>query len=170
MHTFAKKKCIFAAMNREQASEKLRTSRLYALLRKASEYMDRYYLDAAVGFAIPGGIGDAISGVFSLLYVYFAAFVVKSIPLALAVMNNIMRDVVLGMIPFYVGDVIDVFHRSNKKNMALIDGFVDGDEQVVTTVKRKAAGSAVVFLLLCVLLYVMIRIVIWAGQQVISLF
>jgi hypothetical protein len=30
--------------------------------------------------------------------------------------------------------------------------------------------SAAVFALLCVLLYVMIRIVIWAGQQVISLF
>ena len=157
-------------MNRQRAAEKLHGSRLYALLKRTTDYMDRYYLDAAVGFAIPGGIGDAISGVFSLLYVYFAAFVVRSIPLALAVMNNIMRDVILGMIPFYVGDVIDVFHKSNKKNMALIDGFVKGNEEVVSTVKRKAAVSAAVFALLCVLLYVMIRIVIWAGQQVISLF
>ena len=94
----------------------------------------------------------------------------RYIPLALAVMNNIMRDVILGMIPFSVGDVIDVFHKSNKKNMALIDGFVEGNEEVVSTVKRKAAVSAAVFALLCVLLYVMIRIVIWAGQQVISLF
>ncbi|MBP3756693.1 MAG: DUF4112 domain-containing protein [Prevotella sp.] len=157
-------------MNRQRAAEKLRSSKLYALLRRTTEYMDRYYLDAAVGFAIPGGIGDAISGVFSLLYVYFAAFVVRSVPLALAVLNNIMRDVIMGMIPFYVGDVIDIFHKSNKKNMALIDGFVDGDEQIVSTVKRKAAWSAAIFVLLCILLYAMIRLVIWAGQQVISLF
>ena len=157
-------------MNRQRAAEKLQSSKLYALLRRTTEYMDRYYLDAAVGFAIPGGIGDAISGVFSLLYVYFAAFVVRSVPLALAVMNNIMRDVILGMIPFYVGDVIDVFHKSNKKNMALIDGFVDNDEHIVATVKRKAAWSAAIFVLLCILLFVMIRVVIWAGQQVISLF
>lgn len=157
-------------MNRQRAAEKLRSSKLYALLRRTTEYMDRYYLDAAVGFAIPGGIGDAISGVFSLLYVYFAAFVVRSVPLALAVLNNIMRDVIMGMIPFYVGDVIDIFHKSNKKNMALIDGFVDGDEQIVSTVKLKAAWSAAIFVLLCILLYAMIRLVIWAGQQVISLF
>lgn len=157
-------------MNRQRAAEKLRSSKLYALLRRTTEYMDRYYLDAAVGFAIPGGIGDAISGVFSLLYVYFAAFVVRSVPLALAVLNNIMRDVIMGMIPFYVGDVIDIFHKSNKKNMALIDGFVDGDEQIVSTVKRKAAWSAAIFVLLCILLYAMIHLVIWAGQQVISLF
>ena len=157
-------------MNRQRAAEKLRSSKLYALLRRTTEYMDRYYLDAAVGFAIPGGIGDAISGVFSLLYVYFAAFVVRSVPLALAVLNNIMRDVIMGMIPFYVGDVIDIFHKSNKKNMALIDGFVDGDEQIVSTVKRKAAWSAAIFVLLCILLYAMIRLVIWAGQQVTSLF
>lgn len=157
-------------MNRQRAAEKLRSSKLYALLRRTTEYMDRYYLDAAVGFAIPGGIGDAISGAFSLLYVYFAAFVVRSVPLALAVLNNIMRDVIMGMIPFYVGDVIDIFHKSNKKNMALIDGFVDGDEQIVSTVKRKAAWSAAIFVLLCILLYAMIRLVIWAGQQVISLF
>lgn len=157
-------------MNRQRAAEKLRSSKLYALLRRTTEYMDRYYLDAAVGFAIPGGIGDAISGAFSLLYVYFAAFVVRSVPLALAVLNNIMRDVIMGMIPFYVGDVIDIFHKSNKKNMALIDGFVDGDEQIVSTVKRKAAWSAAIFVLLCILLYAMILLVIWAGQQVISLF
>lgn len=33
------------------------------------------------------------------------AKVIKSIPLTLAVLNNAFRDVLMGMIPFFVGDV-----------------------------------------------------------------
>jgi hypothetical protein len=31
----------------------------------------------------------------------------------------------MGMIPFFVGDVIDFFHRANIQNMQMIQGFVD---------------------------------------------
>ena len=132
--------------------------------------MDRYYVDAALGFAIPGGIGDAIAALISLVYVAFTAVKIRSFPLTLAIINNTLRDVLLGMIPFYVGDIIDVFHRSNQQNMNLIRGFVEGDEETIKTVNRKAAYSIILFVCLCILIYFMVKVVIWAGQFLFSLF
>ena len=150
--------------------QRLEDSRTYAWLQRASEVMDRYYVDAVLGFAIPGGIGDAIASLISLVYIGFTVFKIRSFALSLAIINNTLRDILLGMIPFYVGDVIDVFHRSNQQNMSLIKGFVEGDEEIIKTVNRKAIYSILIFVCLCILIYIMIKIVIWAGQFVYSLF
>lgn len=155
---------------RIETCQRLEKGKSYKWLQKISDIMDRYYLDAALGFAIPGGIGDAIAAVFSIGYVLFSAIGVRSFPLTLAIMNNTLRDVVLGMIPFYLGDIFDIFHRSNRQNMALIRGFVEGDQAIIHAVNRKAGISIVIFILLCVLLYFMIRLVIWAAQYMFSLF
>ena len=155
---------------RIETRQRLEKGKSYKWLQKISDIMDRYYLDAALGFAIPGGIGDAIAAVFSIGYVLFSAIGVRSFPLPLALMNNTLRDVVLGMIPFYLGDIFDIFHRSNRQNMALIRGFVEGDQAIIHAVNRKAGISIVIFILLCVLLYFMIRLVIWAAQYMFSLF
>ena len=45
---------------------------------------------------IPGW-GDAIALICVVPFVYFSARVIKSIPLTLAVLNNALRDVLLGM-------------------------------------------------------------------------
>ena len=148
----------------------MENSRTYGWLQRVSEIMDRYYVDAALGFAIPGGIGDAIAALISVVYIVFTAVKIRSFPLTLAVINNTLRDVLLGMIPFYVGDIIDVFHRSNQQNMNLIRGFVEGDEETIRTVNRKAIYSIILFVCLCILLYFMVKVVIWAGQYVLSLF
>jgi len=44
----------------------------------------------------------------------------------------------MGMIPFFVGDIIDFFHRANIQNMQMIQGFVDGDEAVIKQVNQRA--------------------------------
>ena len=163
----------FASVNekrREITRERLNQSRSYTWLQKMADLMDRYYLDAALGFAIPGGIGDAITAIVSLAFVGFSVFGVRSVSLSLAVMNNVLRDLLLGLITFYVGDVIDVFHKSNQQNMSLIKGFVDGDEAIIKTVNKKAAWSVVIFICLCVLIYLMFRLLFWLGEQVISIF
>ena len=155
---------------RTETRQRLENGKSYRLLQKIADIMDRYYLDAALGFAIPGGVGDAIAAVFSIGYVLFSAIGVRSFPLTLAIINNTLRDVLLGMIPFYIGDIFDIFHRSNRQNMALIRGFVEGDQEIIHTVNRKAGISLLVFALLCALLYAMIRIVVWAAQYMVSLF
>lgn len=125
----------------------LRDSRLYTRLQRVSTVMDKYYLDAAMGL-IPGGVGDIATALFSLIYVYVGARVVKSPALSVALLNNIVRDLMLGLIPFYVGDIIDVFHRSNRQNMRLVEGYVSGDEKVVRQVHARVWQSAVTIVLM----------------------
>lgn len=73
-------------------------------------------------------------------------------------MYNALRDVLMGMIPFFVGDIIDIFHRSNIQNMQMVQGFVDGDEAIIRKVNQRALQSAVVLALLLLL----IALIIWA--------
>ena len=143
--------------------ELVASSKYYIWLKQLTNYMDRYYLDAALGFAIPGGIGDAITALISIAYVLFSAIGIRSFPLTLAILNNSLRDLLLG-------DVIDVFHKSNVKNMQLIDGFIKEDPETVSTVNKKAVYSIILFICLCIMIYIMFRIAIAAAKYMFSLF
>ena len=141
-------------------------SRVYQTMQGLTRYMDRYYLDAIIG-VIPGW-GDAIALLSVVPFVYFSLYIIKSIPLTLAVLNNALRDLLLGMIPFFVGDIIDIFHRANIRNMEMIQGFVDGDEKVIHEVNRRAWQSAIVLVLLLLLIVLMIWAIISFGGYLIS--
>ena len=129
--------------------------------------MDRYYLDALIGI-IPGW-GDAIALLCVVPFVYFSLCILRSIPLTLAVLNNALRDMLMGMIPFFVGDVIDFFHRANIQNMQMIQGFVDGDETIIKQVNQRAWQSAIVFFVLLLLIVLMIWALISFGSYLYSL-
>ena len=131
----------------EAKKQKLKDSRLYNAMQDITQWMDRYYLDGVAGL-VPGGIGDMVSAVFAVVHVYFSAFRLRSIPLTLAILNNTLRDIFLGMLPFFVGDVIDFFHKANKRNMALIDGFLNNNQEIIHEVNRKATQSALVLVAL----------------------
>lgn len=157
-------------MNEEkrlQRRERLMDSKAYQAMQGLTRYMDRYYLDALVGF-IPGW-GDAIAVLSAVPFVYFSLRVIKSIPLTLAVLNNALRDVLMGMIPFFVGDVIDFFHRANIQNMEMIQGFVDGDETITRQVNQRAWQSAIVLIVLLLLIVLMIWMLISFGSYLYSL-
>ena len=126
----------------EEKKERVKQSRLYQSMQSVTQWMDRYYLDGVAGM-VPGGIGDIVSALFAVVHVYFSAFRLRSLPLTLAILNNTLRDVFLGMLPFFVGDLIDFFHRANTRNMALIDGFLNNDQNVIHEVNRKAVQSGV---------------------------
>jgi len=132
-----------------------------------TRYMDCYYLDALVGL-IPGW-GDVIALLCVVPFVYFSMHIIKSVPLTLAILNNALRDVLLGMIPFFVGDIIDIFHRSNVQNLAMIQGFVDGDEAVIKKVNRRALQSAIALVALLLLIGLMIWGLIALGGYLFSL-
>ena len=142
-------------------------NKAYQIMNVLTRYMDRYYLDALIGM-IPGW-GDAIALLSVLPFVYFSSWVIKSIPLTLAVLNNALRDVLLGMIPFFIGDVIDIFHRANIQNMQMIQGFVDGDEAIIKQVNRRAWQSAIVLIVLLLLIVLMICVLISFGSYLYSL-
>ena len=146
--------------------QRLMNNKAYQTMEGLTRYMDRYYLDALIG-VIPGW-GDAITLLCVVPFVYFSARVIKSLPLTLAVLNNALRDVLLGMIPFFVGDIIDVFHRANTQNMRMIQGFVDGDETVVKQVNQRAWQSAIVLFILLLLIAPMIGLLISFGSYLYS--
>ena len=89
--------------------EKMMNMPSYRLMVGAAKYMDKWFLDPILGFILPVGIGDALTSVFAFPFIYYSLCVVKSIPLTLAVIYNILMDVLIGAIPFYIGDVLDVF-------------------------------------------------------------
>lgn len=122
--------------------------------------MDQYYLDGVAGL-VPGGLGDMAASALALVHVYFSLYKLRSIPLTLAVLNNAMRDVLMGMLPFFVGDVIDFFNKSHSKNMKLIDGYINNDPLVVHELHRKAWQSAAVLVLLIVAIAGMVWFLIW---------
>ena len=121
--------------------------------------MDSYFLDPIIGFLLPAGTGDALTSIFVFPYIYVAAFQVKSLPLTLAVIFNVLKDVFLGMLPFWIGDIVDVFNRSYKQNARLIVGFVEDDKDVIEEVNRKAFWTGVMIIIFCVLIYFLASLV-----------
>lgn len=152
---------------RLQRRARLMDNQVYQSMQSLTRYMDRFYLDAVIGL-IPGW-GDAVALLCVVPFVYFSMCIIKSIPLTLAVLNNALRDVLLGMIPFFIGDVIDIFHRANMKNMAMIQGFIDGDEAIIKQVNRRALQSAIVLVVLLLLIALMIWALISFGSYLYSL-
>ena len=147
--------------------KRLMENKVYQAMGSVTRYMDRYYLDALMGF-VPGW-GDAIALLSVVPFVYFSSRVIRSIPLTLAVLNKALRDVLMGMIPFFVGDIIDFFHRANIQNMEMIQGFVDGDETVIRQVNQRAWQSAVVLVVLLLLIGLMIWALVSFGSYLYSL-
>jgi hypothetical protein len=142
-------------------------NKAYQTMESLTRYMDRYYLDALIG-VIPGW-GDAIALLSTVPLVYFSLRVIKSVPLTLAILNNSLRDVLMGMIPFFVGDIIDFFHRANTQNMQMIQGFVDGNETIIKQVNRRAWQSAIVLVVLLLLIALMIWALVSFGSYLYSL-
>ena len=158
-------------MNKEEKRalrrKRLMENKTYQTMDGLTRYMDRYYLDALISI-IPGW-GDAFALLCVIPFVYFSLRVIKSIPLTLAVLNNALRDMLMGMIPFFIGDIIDIFHRANIQNMEMIQGFVDGNEAVIKKVNQRAFQSAVVLIVLLLLIALMIWALVSFGSYLYSL-
>jgi hypothetical protein len=157
-------------MNREKARQRLQKSNSYARMQRIADWMDRFYVDAIVGMFAPYGVGDIIMALFSLVYVYFSLVILHSIPLTLAIINNTLRDIAIGLVPFFIGDILDFFHQSNRQNMKLIEGFVNGDRKIVHEVNAKAIQSIAMVILLIIIIVMQIRIYIMLASTAWDIF
>lgn len=144
----------------------IRNSVSYKLVHAIALWMDRRLLDPLIGLVLPG-FGDALTSVFAVPYLYLSIIKLKSIPLTLAIVCNILLDVLIGIIP-YIGVVGDVFKRAFTRNAALIKGYVEGDKAIMQEIDRKAVGMAFLIVILCGLIYAMVlaavKIVEWIGS------
>lgn len=137
----------------------------YQLAHGIAKCMDKYFLDPILGFFLPG-IGDALTSVLVVPFIYVSAVKIRSLSLTLAVIFNTLVDVLLGMIPFFIGDIVDIFNRSYLKNARLIDGFVNDDKAVIEEVNRKAVWMGILIAILCYLIYLMVQLVIKVGEWI----
>jgi succinate-acetate transporter protein len=148
----------------------IKSSRSYQLAERIARLMDKYYLDAVLGFLLEG-FGDLLTQLLTLPYIYVSAVKIRSVPLTLAVIYNALCDIAMGLIPFYVGDV---FNKSFVRNFKLIVGFVEGDKKVISEINRKAVRMAVLIVMLCVIIYFLvlltIKVMTWFWHVIAGLF
>ena len=149
--------------------ERLKQKTSYKVMKKSADIMDRYYLDGIIGL-LPQGFGDILSTALALPFIYFSAFHVRSIPLTLAVIYNILVDIMFGLFPFFIGDVIDFFNKSYVQNMRMITGYVEDDKKIVSEVNGKAVKTGALIVLLCIIIYLLIRLLIWIAESIGDLF
>lgn len=140
--------------------QRVMNSRGYRAMTTLTRWMDRYYIDPIVGL-IPGGWGDTLSAIMLVPFLWFSIVTVRSLPLTLAVVYNALRDMVVGLIPFFVGDVLDAFNHSYMRNMTLIQGFIDDDRTIVREVNRKAWFFAVAIALFIVAIVLLVRLTVY---------
>lgn len=169
-------RCIADARQKEEArklvkerrKQEIEESVSYKMTKGIATAMDKWYLDPILGF-VPG-IGDILPSIVVLPSIYVSLFKVKSIPLTLAILFNILKDILLGMIPFYIGNVIDIFNKAYMQNMRLIVGYVEDDKTVIDEVNRKAVWSSVFIVIFVTLIWLMVRLVASIAEWIGNLF
>ena len=158
--------------SREKKIRNLKESKAYRFLCMITLLADKYFLDALLGF-VPS-VGDLVSSVFGLPFIYVTLFKVKSIPLTLAVIYNYLVDILLGSIPFFIGDAIDFFCKAHVKNLDLITHYVEGDKKTIRQVRSKALLTALLIIVLCVIIYFAFRLLAgvteWAWCLIVTVF
>ena len=145
-------------------------SRFYRTLQRIARWMDTYYLDPILGFLLPAGLGDFASALMALPFIVFSLFVAKSIPLTLAIINHTLWDIFIGLIPFFVGDVLDVFSRPYRRNLQLIEGYLSGDKSTIRHLQKHVAFTLFAIFLCCILIYFMLKAVLWFGNLIAVMF
>ena len=157
---------------REKEIRELKASKAYKFISTVTTLADKYFLDALLGL-VPS-VGDLVSSIFGLPFIYVTLFKVKSIPLTLAVIYNYLVDILLGSIPFFIGDAIDFFSKAHVKNLDLITHYVEGDKKTIRQVRSKALLTAFLIIILSVIIYFVFRLLIgvteWTWTLLIDMF
>ena len=143
----------------------IQTSLSYRLMQATARVMDRYYIDPIVGFLLPG-YGDVVTALLVAPFLYVSAVKVRSLPLTLAMLCNVLLDVLVGLLPFFVGTILDFVSKSYTKNVRLVEGFVAGEKEVISQVNRKALLLAAMAVLLCLLIVGLVLLLIELAKLV----
>lgn len=129
-------------------------SKSYKFVCILAKVMDKYYIDPILGI-IPIA-GDIIPPLCSIPSIYVSVIKLKSIPLTLAIILNILIDTLIGVIPFFIGNILDFYNKAYIKNLSLIIGYVNNDKKVIQKVNKKALLSAILIFATILLLIVAI--------------
>ena len=145
-------------LRKDKRIKDLKKSKAFWLISMITKWADNFFLDALLGF-IPS-VGDLVSSVFGLPFIYVSLVKVKSISLTLSIIYNYLVDILLGSIPFFIGDAIDFFSKAHVKNLNLITRYVEGDKKTIRQVRSKALLTGILILVLCIIIYFVFRLLI----------
>ena len=145
-------------LRKDKRIKDLKKSKAFWLISMITKWADKFFLDALLGF-IPS-VGDLVSSVFGLPFIYVSLVKVKSISLTLAIIYNYLVDILLGSIPFFIGDAIYFFRKAHVKNLNLITRCVEGDKKTIRQVRSKALLTGMLILVLCIIIYFVFRLLI----------
>ncbi len=123
----------------------IKQNKVYTLTVNTAKWMDNYNVDPMIGL-VPT-LGDMVSTVFAIPVLYLSVFKIRSMALTLAIINNILFDLLIGIVP-YMGAIMDFFFRSYNKNLRLLDGFIHEDKQIMNEINK-----SVFFSLLCISIF-----------------
>ena len=70
-----------------------------------------------------------------------------------------------GLLPFFVGNIIDFINKAHTKNMKLIDGYINDDPDIVHEVRRKAWISAATIVVTIAAIGAMVWFLVWLAQK-----
>lgn len=114
-------------------TDNLNNNKDFKILYLIKKYMDEYYLDAI--FSLFPGVGDFVTQIFSLVYIYFSIVKLQSIRLTTLIIFYALVDICIGLIPI-LGVVLDFFNKSYKTNYELIIGYVNKDKAVMNKINK----------------------------------
>lgn len=138
---------------RDERKAAIKSKFYYGLATRGGLVKD--ILDAVGGFFLPG-IGDFLTSFLAFPAIMSAAFEVRSLPLTLAMIFNMLVDLLLGLVPV-AGGIIDAFYLSNRKNARLLSGYVEGNKEIVRKVNHRASFMGIVIFFLVLLIYFTIK-------------
>ena len=132
----------------------IKQDKVYSLTVNTAKWMDSYNVDPMIGL-VPT-LGDVVSTVFAIPVLYLSVFKIRSMALTLAVINNILLDMLIGVVP-YLGIIMDFFFRSYNKNLRLLEGFVNEDKIVINEINKSVMLSLVCISIFLFLIYLIVK-------------
>lgn len=144
-------------LKKELQKMRIEKSRHYQIIKISKKWFEDYYLDGILGL-VPI-VGDIASQFFSYSFLYVAIVKLKSYRLTMAILCNMLLDILIGLIP-YLGIVLDFVHRSYKYNFNLIVGFVNDDPEIIRQVNKRATWTTVAVVVLLGLIVALIWLII----------
>lgn len=118
-------------------------------------------LDSVVGFLLPGA-GDVATGIGSIALLFVALRERVPTIVLLRMVLNILVDTAGGFVPV-VGDLFDVFWRSNRRNLDLIERFRNNPKEKPTPVDYAIVVGGVGLAILSAVLPILIIYVVGAA-------
>jgi phosphoglycerol transferase MdoB-like AlkP superfamily enzyme len=88
----------------------------------------RFGIDPIMGL-IPG-LGDLVSAILALYFVYLAAEMKVPKRLLVIVILNVVLDYILGLLPF-IGDLADVAFKANMRNYLLLKKYWENQNNII---------------------------------------